>query len=64
MRKAITIMTNQHQHHICKEDITILDIINIIPQKTCNLIVKKFFAVLLNNRTSRSKTHDKTITVS
>ena len=31
-RIAITIMTNQHQHHDCKEDITILDIIKIIAQ--------------------------------
>ena len=29
-RLAITIMTNQHQHHNCEEDITILDIIKII----------------------------------
>ena len=31
-RIAITIMTNQHQHHDCEEDITILDIIKIIAQ--------------------------------
>ena len=31
-RIAITIMTNQHQHQDCEEDITILDIIKIIAQ--------------------------------
>ena len=31
-RIAITIMTNQHQHHNCEEYITILDIIKIIAQ--------------------------------
>ena len=31
-RIAITIMANQHQHHNCEEDITILDIIKIIAQ--------------------------------
>ena len=31
-RKAITIMTNQHQHHDCEEDITMFDIIEIIAQ--------------------------------
>ena len=31
-RIAITIVTNQHQHHDCEEDITILDIIKIIAQ--------------------------------
>ena len=29
---AITIMTKQHQHYDCEEDIMILDIINIISQ--------------------------------
>ena len=31
-RIAITVMTNQHQHHNCEEDITMLDIIEIITQ--------------------------------
>ena len=31
-RKAITIMTNQHQHHDCEENITMFDIIKIIAQ--------------------------------
>ena len=30
---AITIMTNQHQHHNCEEDITMFDIIKIITQR-------------------------------
>ena len=30
--KAITIMTNQHQHYDCEEDITMFDIIEIIAQ--------------------------------
>ena len=29
---AIMIMTNQHQHHDCEENITVLDIIDIISQ--------------------------------
>ena len=31
-RIAITIITDQHQHHDCEEDITIFDIIKIIAQ--------------------------------
>ena len=31
-RIAIMIMTSQHQHHDCEEDITIIDIIKIIAQ--------------------------------
>ena len=31
-RVAITIVTNQHQHHDCEEDITMFDIIEIIAQ--------------------------------
>ena len=31
-RKAITIMTNQNQHHDCEEDITMFDKIEIIAQ--------------------------------
>ena len=34
-RIAITIMTDQHQHHDCEEDITIFDIIEIIAQLWC-----------------------------
>ena len=29
---TIIIMTKQHQHHNCEEDITILDVIDIISQ--------------------------------
>ena len=35
IRIAITIMTNQHQHPDCEEDITILDIIKIMAQPYC-----------------------------
>ena len=31
-RIAVTIMTNQHQHHDCEEDIMMFDIIEIIAQ--------------------------------
>ena len=31
-RKIITIMTNQHQHHDCEEDITMFDKIEVIAQ--------------------------------
>ena len=44
-RIAITIMTNQHQHHDCEEDITILDIIKIFTQPNTVHITSTVFEV-------------------
>ena len=38
-RIAIMIMTNQHQYHDCEEDITIFDIVKIIAQPYCVVIL-------------------------
>ena len=42
-RIAIMIMTNQHQHHDCEEDIMILDIIEIIAQPYTKAVVLNTF---------------------
>ena len=44
-RIAIMIMTNQHEHHDCEEDITMFDIIKIIAQ----LYFEPFIIVYANS---------------